>query len=214
MTNDERIDTIHQYWFGQLQRAMPEAAELERRYALWFGGDSDIDLEIRRRFGDAVVLALSGAFEAWIDKDRGAMALVLLLDQFPRNMYRGRPEAYAGDARALSIVHRMLDSGRDRRLSIIERCFLYLPLEHSEALADQELCVARFEALLEEYRADSDRTEAGERMVLSSLDYARRHRAIIERFGRYPYRNAVLGRESTADEERWLNDDQAERFGQ
>ncbi|MCY1012744.1 DUF924 domain-containing protein [Nannocystis pusilla] len=113
------------------------------------------------------------------------MALVILLDQFPRNMFRGTPEAFASDAKAREVANAALDAGHEHALTQEERLFLYLPLEHSEELADQERCVELMRAL--------DETPMW-------LDYAVRHRDVIARFGRFPHRNAVLGRESTAEE--------------
>lgn len=210
------IDAIHAYWFGPLRGGIPE----HPRNRLWFGGDPAVDAQIRERFGAAVAWAKEerdeeeSGFGAWEASDRGALALILLLDQFPRHIYRGRPEAFAGDRRARAVVRRLLDAGRDQRLEVVERCFLYLPLEHSEALADHERCVALFDALLREYRETrAGHQRAGEDFLRSSLEHARRHREIIARFGRYPHRNVVLGRASTPAESAWLEEGGA-RFGQ
>ncbi|WP_338089144.1 DUF924 family protein [Nannocystis pusilla] len=129
--------------------------------------------------------AASGALDGWGAAPRGALALVILLDQFPRNMFRGTPEAFASDAKAREVANAALDAGHEHALTQEERLFLYLPLEHSEELADQERCVELMRAL--------DETPMW-------LDYAVRHRDVIARFGRFPHRNAVLGRESTAEE--------------
>ena len=193
---------LQDFWFGELSAGYPR----EPRDTLWFGGGAALDADIRRRFGDAVDAAIDGAFADWEGDARGELALVLLLDQLPRNIHRGSARAFAGDERARRIVDAALAAGRDRELAPIERAFFYLPLEHSEQRADLERCVALFEQLLAEAPPEQRAAAA------SRLDYAVRHRAVIERFGRYPYRNAVLGRPSTDQELSWL--EQGERFGQ
>ena len=193
---------LQSFWFGELKDGYPR----ESRHALWFGGGAAVDAEIRERFGPTVEKAMNGGFSEWEGDARGEMALVLLLDQMTRNIYRGEARAFDGDARARRIVVNALAEGRDRQLAPVERAFFYLPLEHSEQLADLERCVQLFEELL----ALAPPEQRG--FAESQLDYAVRHRAVIKRFGRYPYRNAVLGRTSTPEELAWLID--GERFGQ
>jgi len=193
---------LQSFWFGELEDGYPR----ESRQALWFGGGPEVDAEIRERFGAAVEAALDGGFRDWEGNARGELALVLLLDQMTRNIYRGDARAFTGDTRARAIVVDALAQGRDLQLAPVERAFFYLPLEHSERLADLERCVELFEALLA--LAPPAQRGAAE----SQLDYAVRHRAVIARFGRYPYRNAVLGRTSTPEELAWLVN--GERFGQ
>lgn len=199
------IEAIHDFWFGPPQQGIP-SAEHQRR---WFNGGENLDREIRQRFGEAVERALSGDFEDWREQPRSALALVILLDQFPRNCFRGQARAFAGDARALAVSLSLIDAGRDSELQPIERAFLYLPLEHSEQLAQHDRCVTLFEALLADYQGPA----AGRELIRVNLDYARRHRLIIQRFGRYPHRNIVLGRVSTEEESGWLAQG-GERFGQ
>lgn len=155
----------------------------------WFRKDPGFDAELRERFGEAVEAALAGALDHWADRPDGALALVMLLDQVPGNIFRDSPRAFAGDAQALAVARRILAEGWDAEYRSAGRTFAYLPLEHSEELADQEECVRRFEA----WGGDP-----------GGLEFARRHRDIIARFGRFPHRNAVLGRESTPEETGFL----------
>lgn len=186
---------LREYWFG----AQPQLALRDPvRPRLWWCKDPATDAEIRARFGNWVVSALDGALDAWAGDPGGLIALVVLCDQFPRNIHRGTPAAFAGDGRALAWCRRGIAAGYERQLTPAERAFLYMPLEHSEDRADQESCVARFTALLAEAPA-ADRGE-----LARMLDYARRHREVIRRFGRFPHRNDILGRRSTAAEAAFL----------
>lgn len=161
----------------------------------WFRKDAAFDDSIRARFGDAVETALGGGFSDWEANADGALALILLLDQFTRNMFRDTARAFAGDARALAIAQGLVGSGRDKNLPPIRRWFVFMPFEHSEALIDQERSVALFAGL---------RREAQQPAFESAYDYAVRHREIVERFGRFPHRNAALGRASTPEETAFL----------
>lgn len=164
--------------------------------AAWFMKDDVFDAACRDGFGALVVPARDGALDGWAKTPDGALALLLLLDQFPRNLFRGSPEAFASDARARTIARRtVLRHGFDHALAPAQRIFLYLPFEHGEALGDQDLSVALFEGL---------RDHPGHARPQGTIDYAWRHRAVIQRFGRFPHRNAALGRESTAAEAAWL----------
>jgi len=166
----------------------------------WFTKDPEFDAEIAGRFGPMVVPARDGAFDSWAGTPQGtphgALALLLLLDQFPRNLHRGSAEAFASDDHARHIARRaVLHDGFDRALTPVERLFLYLPFEHGEALADQDLSVALFEGLRD---IPAMTTPAG------VIDYAWRHRTVIISFGRFPHRNDALGRASTSGEIAWL----------
>jgi uncharacterized protein (DUF924 family) len=187
---------ILEFWFGA-QTAGPPSAE---RLRFWFGGEAESDRLIAERFAAAVEQAMAGGYQEWAVTPHGALARILLLDQFPRNIYRHSPSAYAGDAQALALCCRGLSEGQDRGLSLIERAFFYLPLEHAEDLDMQERSVKMFENLLAE--APPDWQEVAE----SFLDYAIRHRDVIARFGRFPHRNKVLGRPSTPQEEEFLKE--------
>ncbi len=150
----------------------------------WFEKSDEYDRIIEDRFGDLHREAANGDHDGWTDSADGSLALILVLDQFSRNLFRDDPRAFAQDAKALSIAKKAIAEGQDREVPEDRRVFFYVPFEHSEDLADQEDSLPYFEALANpEY-----------------LRYAIAHRDIIARFGRFPHRNAVLGRESTADE--------------
>ena len=170
---------ILEFWFG----ALPHAAR-----ATWFRKDPTFDAAIRDRFGDAIEAALVGALRDWRGEPRAALAHVLLLDQFTRNAFRDTPRAFAGDDEALLTAVAIVDAGLDPTLDTYERWFLYMPFEHAENLAMQERAIALFTRL---------KHDSGD---ATPLDWAEKHAAIVRRFGRYPHRNATLGRESTADE--------------
>jgi uncharacterized protein (DUF924 family) len=180
--------TVLDFWFS------------ERVQRLCFEKDEAFDAEIRDRFGAAVAQAQAGGFEDWRATPEGALALVILLDQMPRNIHRGSPQAFAGDARALAVAQGIIEAGFDRGFSFAQKRFTYLPFEHSEDPKVQKRALALFGALAVEC-ADADNAEAA-----SQLLYAARHAEIIFRFGRYPHRNRCLGRVSTPAEEAFLKD--------
>ena len=182
------IQDIHDYWFGPLDAAGMAGAD---RNKLWFSASEAVDADLRRRFGALVERALGGELQPWGNDDAGLVALVLLLDQFTRNLFRGTPRAFAGDQRALALARKTIAAGRHRRLPAIHRVFLYLPLEHCEDLATQDECLRLFAAL---------ERDAGSESVAGFTRYARAHREVIAQFGRFPHRNAILGRESTPAE--------------
>ena len=173
------------FWFGPA----PHAARAE-----WFRKDESFDAAIRARFGDAVEAAIGGGFEHWRATPHGALARILLTDQFTRNIHRGTARAFAGDPVALETAIGAVDAGHDRALDGFERGFCYLPFEHAEDPAMQERSLALFGALAE---------ETGRR---DALDWAEKHAVVIRRFGRYPHRNAILGRASTPDEIAFLRE--------
>ncbi|QIO36640.1 DUF924 family protein [Bradyrhizobium sp. 1(2017)] len=155
----------------------------------WYEHDDAFDAEIRRRFLALWQKAAGGELTSWEASDDGALALVIVLDQFPRNMFRGTPQAFASDARARDVARRAIAKAVDRRVDPVLLEFLYLPFMHSEHLADQLHCVALFES--------TDNAE--------NLKYAREHADIIERFGRFPHRNRLLGRDTTEEEQAFLD---------
>ncbi|MDP2823674.1 MAG: DUF924 family protein [Sulfuritalea sp.] len=159
----------------------------------WFRKDDAFDAAIRARFGAEVEAALSGV--PGEGSDQALLARILLLDQFTRNIYRNTPRAFAGDAEALTLAEILVGAGRDKNLSPWQRWFAYLPFEHSESLLDQERSVALYAGLRREMRHEA---------FDSAYDYALRHREAIARFGRFPHRNAILGRESTTEEIEFL----------
>jgi uncharacterized protein (DUF924 family) len=158
--------------------------------AKWFASDPSFDAEIRSRFEAAWRLGRSGGLTDWEDEPNGALALIILFDQFPRNMFRGTAEAFASDAMARDITKRAIAQRQDLETPASIRSFFYLPLTHSENLADQEACVQ-----LTKERLGEDH---------STFPYALRHQAAVERFGRFPARNAALGRASTDEEKDFL----------
>lgn len=155
----------------------------------WFRKDEAFDAIIREEFSADVEAALTVTVGA--ESDEALLARILLLDQFTRNIFRDTPRAFAGDAQALSVATTLVASGRDKNLSPFQRWFAYLPFEHSESLLEQERAVALFAGLRREMQHET---------FDSACDYALRHREVIARFGRFPHRNAILGRESTAEE--------------
>jgi uncharacterized protein (DUF924 family) len=157
--------------------------------SLWFAKDDAFDREFRERFLDLHEAAVRGDLRPWLSSPEGALALVLLLDQFPRNSFRGSPRMYASDAMARAAADAAIAAGHDRKVEESLQIFFYLPLGHSESLADQERCVSMSERLGE-----------------PNLSHARGHRDIIERFGRFPHRNAILGRDTTPDERKYLDE--------
>ena len=176
------------------------------RQQLWFGGLAVQDQQITQRFGTLVDDALAGGLAVWEDPLHSRLALIILLDQFARNVHRGQARAFAGYGRAQRLVLQSLALAHDSELPRVGRLFLYMPLMHAESLALQHECVARLEAL-----AEGSPPEVRERLQ-GNLRSARQHRDIVERFGRFPHRNAALGRPSTTDETTFLQG--GPRFGQ
>ena len=156
----------------------------------WFEKDAAFDTAIRDRFAPAIAAAREGRLQDWVEDAKTCLALIILIDQFSRNVFRLSPLSWSADGRALAVSKTALERGYDETFDIDERKFLYMPFMHSEALADQERCVALFTALND---VDSERAD-------KSHEFAIRHRDIVARFGRFPHRNAVLGRTSTAAE--------------
>ncbi|MEM7435737.1 MAG: DUF924 family protein [Myxococcota bacterium] len=185
------------FWFGPLSGDLDFP---EDRRKLWWAGGEDTDLEIRQRFGAWVAEALEGGLGTWSESARGRLALVLLLDQFQRCLGRGTPAAFAGDARALSLCLDGIDCGHDRALRPIERSFLYMPLIHSEDRAVARRCLETYQALSDEIAA------CGVDAHPDFLSHAQTHADIVLKFGRYPHRNAILGRASRPEEDSFLAD--------
>ena len=191
-------DTIHAFWFGPAADEDEDDVIIERQSALWWKKQPEVDAAIRARFAPLVGRAAVGELDAWLGGLRGGLALILLTDQFPRNIWRGQAAAFAFVVLALRWAKETIARGLDRDARPIERVFLYLPLEHSENLADQQHAVRLFDALAASVSSELRPAFDG------FLDYARRHLEIIERFGRFPHRNAALGRETTTAETDFL----------
>ncbi len=201
--------SVRDFWFGRVP--MSEDG-LNRRIRFWFGDErSELrqrrDEHIRVRFGALVERAAKGELAAWADGPRRRLSLILLLDQFPRNIHRGSARAFACDSQALALALSGMQSGADAALNVMERIFFYMPLQHAESREVQEESVAAYRRLLAEVPEELRGPFSG------ALRSAENHRAIIERFGRFPHRNHALGRQSTAEELEWLRTGGAS-FGQ
>ncbi|MDB9374848.1 DUF924 family protein [Nodularia sphaerocarpa] len=179
--------TILDFWFGH-----PDAPDYGKPKADWFGENAEFDQEIRNQFFSDYQKAAGGYLDDWIDSAETCLALILLFDQFPRNMFRGTPEAFATDWEALSAAQHAVVQGYDCQFLPVQRWFIYLPFEHSENLTHQRQCVKLFQQLSH----DPDSAKAIEHSFI--------HQEIIARFGRFPHRNSILGRNSTASEKAFL----------
>lgn len=195
---DEALE-VRRFWFGRLP-LKPDG--VEARLALWFGSGDDeqrADELVRSRFGVLVERAAAGQLAAWADSPRRRLSLILLLDQFPRHVYRGTDRAFAADREALGLTLSGMQSAADAALSPVERIFFYMPLQHAELPDAQEESVAAYRRLLNE--APEELKAA---IFASALESAQLHRSIVARFGRFPHRNRLLGRPNTAEEEAYL----------
>ena len=181
---DSQAQALLEFWFGDAD----EAREI------WFKRDPAFDAALGERFGALCPRALGGALDGWAETAPGSLALVLLLDQLPRNLNRGAAAAFASDTKARAVARHAVAQGFDRELPPLRRQFLYLPFEHSESLADQEESVRLFASLPKGTLRDQ------------CVDYAQRHHAIVARFGRFPHRNRALARPSTQEEEDFLKE--------
>ncbi len=183
----EKATEVLEFWFGR--EGEPGYGEFRDA---WFQKDEAFDREVRDRFGDIYEEAAAGGLDGWREDAPGALALVILLDQFPRNMFRGDGRTHAADGKALETAGYAIDRALDRELPAFKRMFLYMPFMHSENIAGQERSVELF-ALLASEPGAPDVTE-----------YAVRHKEIVDRFGRFPHRNAILDRETTPEEAEFL----------
>ena len=192
---------VRDFWFGTLPLT---AQALNQRVKLWFPGDESpedlkkLDGIIRTRFGALVERAAKGDLVSWADSPRRCLSLIILLDQFPRNIYRSTARAFATDELALAATLSGMQSAADGALDVVERIFFYMPLQHCEAREVQDESVAAYRRLLTEAPQES------RRIFEESLEAAEQHHSIIERFGRFPHRNRVLERANTPEEEVWL----------
>ena len=178
---NESYQEILEFWFSDDVRP------------LWFRSTPEFDHELRQRYERLYQRACEGGLDEWQCDPHGSLALVIILDQFPLNMYRGLGRAFEGESRARGVAEHAIDCGWDLQLSDEHKSFLYLPFMHSENLADQERSVALYEAAGLEH----------------NLRFARHHREIVRRFGRFPHRNEPLGRQSTTEELEYLDSDAA-----
>jgi uncharacterized protein (DUF924 family) len=192
---EDKKHELLQLWFGDGE---DDAVVAEAKAELWWGHRRESDELLQARFGAVASAAAADLLDHWAGSPRGRLALILTLDQLPRAIHRGAPEAFAQDAKARRVAERGLESGADRLLRPIERLFVYLPFEHSENIADQDRSVELFGDLVAAVPREHRETFAG------FLDYAVRHREVIREFGRFPHRNHILGRESTPEEKDFL----------
>jgi uncharacterized protein (DUF924 family) len=179
----KRADEILNFWFAHGQEA-----EYAQRRKVWFAKNPSFDQAIRTRFQTDYELAATGKLMDWQETPQGCSALILLLDQFPRNMFRGELQSFATDSQALAFAQHAIAQGFDQELPPIQRMFIYLPFEHSEHLEHQLQAVQRMKVL----------------QIQDVTDYALKHKEVIERFGRFPHRNKILGRTNTPEEEEFL----------
>lgn len=191
------------FWFGDLdENGVPDSTHHKR----WFKSNRKFDQEIRRRFLSLVLFASEQGLDHWRKEPGGALAEIILLDQFSRNIFRGGALAFEQDVLARKLCRQGMDKGYDMALPVVQRAFFYMPLQHSERAADQALSVECFEQLV----AVSNGVQKP--FIKSFLKYAREHKAIIDRFKRFPHRNKALGRPETEEEQEYLLD--SKRFGQ
>jgi uncharacterized protein (DUF924 family) len=182
------------FWLGP--RGGPPLANADR----WYVKDPTFDAEVRARFESTLQRATQGELDDWKTTPRGVLAFVILLDQLSRNMYRNTPRAFDQDGLACETALAALAAGGDRELEAVERSFLYMPLVHAEDVDLQHKCVAAFERLV------PVAPEPVRDFIAIALDYAKRHAQIVERFGRFPHRNTILGRTSTSEEIEFLRE--------
>lgn len=203
MSAEFDTDALLRHWFKDC-REDPDA--IKGRQGWWFGADDARDRWMADQYGEACEAALAGDLDHLAGQPRPQLALILLLDQLPRNLYRGTPDAFAGDRQALALCLAGHEAGLDQALTLIERVFFWMPLQHAEDRAAQDLGVDLFDTLAaaDPYRSGLWKGFAG---------YARQHRDLIERFGRFPHRNPILGREPTPAETEYLDSGGA-TFGQ
>lgn len=195
--NIEKQSRILDFWFGDLKDGEVPPQELSR---MWWAKNRDIDEYIRKNFENDLLSAVKGELGDWESTPRGTLALIILLDQFSRNMYRDTPRAFSQDTQALSTAEKGIEKGFDKGLHPVMRVFFYMPFMHSESKDMQNRSMALFGALEKDFTSPRELAE----MLSDNMEYAERHRAIIEHFGRFPHRNRILGRESTTEEIEFL----------
>jgi len=199
-----RIDAILEFWFRAQELSAPQ---IDRRMDIWFGEDEVFDHECKKEFSDDVELASSGKLDHWAHEPRGRLALILLLDQFRRNIYRNTAAAFAKDAVALKLCVEGAMAKKDQGLTPIQRAFFYMPLQHAESAKVQSKSVELFTKLAESVSPTYRET------FETIAQFAELHRDIIAQFGRFPHRNALLNRPNTPEEDEYLSTDSPD-FGQ
>jgi uncharacterized protein (DUF924 family) len=196
----ERSEQIRAYWFDGVDESRTIDTQ-HPAYRRWFRGGPEVDAHIAREYRADVEAARAGQYDGWRSTPRGALALIIVLDQFPRHIYRGEALAFASDAAAHTVAVECIRSRADEALGIAERVFMYLPLQHSERVADHELALERFRALV---TLAIEKVPHMVRFCEQGVLNEHEHIEVLLRFGRYPYRNTALGRESTPGEAAYL----------
>ena len=189
------LEEVRHFWFEDACLA-PES--LARHQARWFAPSDQLDRDIEQRFGALPDATRSGTLPYRPDDPHDLLAIILILDQFPRQIYRNTPQAFAYDQQARVISSAMIEKSLFQVLTPVEQVFVFLPFEHSETLSDQSLSVQLYDTLLQQA------PQSYHSFLANALDYARRHYSIVERFGRFPHRNATLKRRSTREEKSFL----------
>ena len=206
MTDEDqaRIDAILLFWFKEQELSGPQ---IDRRMDIWFGTDPVLDHEIEKEFGDDVAAASEGRLDHWAEDPHGRLALILLIDQFRRNIYRNSAEAFSMDKLALKLCVEGAMEKKDIGLTPLQRIFFYMPLQHAESRKVQEKSVNLYNRLAEAVSPTYRET------LLTIAQFAELHRDIIDQFGRFPHRNKLLNRDNTAEEDEYLATDSPD-FGQ
>lgn len=195
------IQNVLNFWFGELDENGCATPEMSER---WRAKDPVFDHEIRERFEGLYDDLAADKHEHWLKTLDGLVAYIVVLDQFSRNMFRGTPKMYATDEKVLRVTQAAIAQGTDKKVTFAHRNFLYMPLMHSEELVVQEHCVALYSAWRDELNADQLATNTMRDDVTKRIGFAIRHRDVVARFGRFPHRNDILGRTSTAEEIEFL----------
>ena len=188
-------EDILEFWF---EKSIEDREAVTHRIEVWFKPNPAFDTLIRERFLETIERAVAGDLEQWRQTARGSLALILLFDQFPRNVFRGEARAFATDKRAVEITIDGIDRGLDLELQLLERLFFYIPFEHAEDLMLQDRCVTLFQSLF------NVAIPALKEPLSQSVSQSEQHREVVRRFGRFPHRNDVLSRVSTDDERAWV----------
>jgi len=191
-------NTVLEFWFGADSEQQSSADIAQSQSALWWGKDDAIDQQILQRFEPTLKALISGQEQSWLETAEGKLAAILVLDQFSRNMYRSTGASFTQDALALHWALQMIRNGEDKQLSLIQRVFLYMPLEHSEQLNIQKLCLEKFKQL------EAEAPQSFIKQAKGYVSFAQAHLDIIEQFGRFPHRNTILNRPSTEEEIEFL----------
>jgi len=206
MTDDDqaRIEQILSFWFKEQELSAPQ---IDRRMDIWFGEDPVFDHEIEKEFSSDVEKASNGQLQHWAGEPHGRLALIILIDQFRRNLYRGTAKAFSHDRLALKLCVEGAMEKKDKGLTPIQRVFFYMPLQHAESPKVQAKSVELYDRLAESVSPTLQET------FLTVAQFAELHKDVVDQFGRFPHRNSLLGRENTAEEDEYLAGDSPD-FGQ